>query len=467
MIKKCILFTGLIFVCFSAFTQSTGYEISIGLEGYPDTSVYLGNYFGDKLSVADTSFAKDGKVVFSGKDPLGQGVYFVASIDRKKLFEFMIDSDQFFILETSLNDPIQQMKIEGSDENEIFYNYLKNNSKIYQELKSLQSVATHQQLDADSTAMIQEKIDSLNDASIAYKLNLMEDYPESMTALLFILMKDPDIPDFFTEYGRQDTLSAYLYYRHHYWDGIDFSDERLIRTPVFHRKLEKYMTDVIQKHPDSVVMEIDDMLINTGQNTEIKDYLLWYFTNTYEVSNIMGYDKVFVHMVDEYFTDQTYDWLHPTVQQNMINRVNKIRSLLLGEYAPTLLMADTSEKFVSLHQIEAEYLIILFWSSTCGECQREVKILNELYNNSDIDLKVYAVNSDTSFTAWKEYVQKHDLSWINVNGNLSLSGDYHDAYDIFSTPVIYILDDEKKIIAKRISAANIPDFLLRFNKSKK
>ena len=199
----------------------------------------------------------------------------------------------------------------------------------------------------------------------------------------------------------------------------------------------------------------------------MQNYLLWYFTNTYETSKVMGYDKIFVLMVDTYFTGQGYDWLHPTVQQNMINRVDQLRNVLIGSYAPALVMADTAEKFISLHQLDAEYTIILFWSSTCGECKQEVSSIDNYLKSSSIDIKVYGVNTDTSFSAWKEFITEHELEWVNVNGNMSLTGDYHQLYDIYSTPVIYLLDDQRTIIAKRIQADKLPAIINRHRNEKK
>ncbi len=121
------------------------------------------------------------------------------------------------------------------------------------------------------------------------------------------------------------------------------------------------MNDVLPGHPDSLINEIDVMIAKTGEKSEMRNYLLWYFTNTYETSKVMSYDKIFVHMVDTYFTEQSYDWLHPTVQENMINRVNQMRNVLIGAYAPALIMADTGNQFIALHHLEAEYIIVLFW----------------------------------------------------------------------------------------------------------
>jgi hypothetical protein len=109
----------------------------------------------------------------------------------------------------------------------------------------------------------------------------------------------------------------------------------------------------------------------------------------------------------------------------------------------------------------ADYVIMIFWISTCSECSHEVDKLNELYESSDLDIKIYGINADTSFSQWKSYINRKELDWVHVNGNISLTGDYHDIYDIYSTPVIYVLDEDKKIIAKRLSADKIPAILNR------
>ena len=357
------------------------------------------------------------------------------------------------------------MKVEGSEENAVFYNYLSNNKQDFDKMKALQARMKALGESSDSIPILEAAIDSINSASIAYKLQMMEDHPSTITALLFKLLREPEVPDFFLDSGRQDTIATYLYYKKHYWDGIDFSDDRILRTPVFYRKLDKYMNQVIPKHPDSVINTIDNMIAATGEKSDLREYLLWHFTNTYETSKVMGYDKIFVHMVDKYFTDNSYDWLHEGVQKNMIERVDVLRKVLIGSYAPALVMADTTGQFIAMRQLEADYVIILFWTTTCGDCKREVDFLKEYHNETDYKLEVFAVNTDTSLADWKKYINQKQLDWVHVNGNMSLTGDYHDLYDIYSTPVIYVLDENKKIIAKRLPARRIPEFIERLRKN--
>jgi thiol-disulfide isomerase/thioredoxin len=414
------------------------------------------------MAIADTSSVRQDNILFSGDTPLKQGVYFLVTHDKKKAFEFMIGSDQHFNIEKVYAAPPHEVRFEGSEENEIFYNYLNYNKESYERVNELRAMMQELSPESDSLVILQNELEKVNEEGINYKLEIIEQYPGSVTAMLFNVMREPEVPDFLLDNGRQDSNTAYLYYRKHYWEYVDFSDDRFLRTPVFHRKLERYMNKVVPGHPDTLIREIDTMIAKTPENSEMQHYLLWYFTNTYETSKVMGYDKIFVHMVDTYFTNQGYEWLHPTVKQNMIDRVNQMRNVLIGSFAPALVMSDTAQKFISLHQVEADFTIIFFWSSTCGECRQEAEILDNYLDNTEIDLAIYGVNTDTALSKWADYVVKHDLDWVNVNGNYSLTGDYHQLYDIYSTPVIYVLDEQKTIIAKRIAAAKVAGVIERY-----
>lgn len=458
MIRSWLFTLALLFI-FPAFAQQHAYRISVTIDGYPFSVAYLGNYFGNKLAIADTAVRQNGVFEFSGPEALEQGIYFMVSKDKKKLFEFIIGEQQYFSIERKYGAAPEQTRFRGSPENDIFYAYLTHNKASYRLVNMLREKIQALPDGHDSIAYYTDEIKRINRESIEYKLNIVEEHPGSMTALLFNVMREPEVPEFFTEDGRQDSLSAYLYYRNHYWEHVDLGDDRFLRTPVFHRKLERYMQEVIPAHPDSIISEIDLMLEQTSAGSEMQNYLLWYFTNTYETSKVMGYDKIFVHMVDTYFTGRGYDWLDPTVQQNMIRRAGQLRNVLIGSSAPNLVMADTSGQFLSLSELDAEYTIIIFWSSTCGECKKEALTISDLQRNAGLDMEVFGVNTDTTLSKWTDFIDRHGLDWVHVNGNASLTGDYHDLYDIYSSPTIYVLDRDKAIIAKRIEAEKIPGII--------
>ncbi len=59
----------------------------------------------------------------------------------------------------------------------------------------------------------------------------------------------------------------------------------------------------------------------------------------------------------------------------------------------------------------------------------------------------------------KNRMLEKGLEWINVNGTRSVTQNFHDLYDTYGTPAIFILDKNRKIIAKRISAKQILGFI--------
>ena len=79
-------------------------------------------------------------------------------------------------------------------------------------------------------------------------------------------------------------------------------------------------------------------------------------------------------------------------------------------------------------------------------------------------MKIFAVCADSSLVNWKSAIRKRKMDWINVDGPRSLTGDYHDQYDITTTPVVYILNNRKEIIAKRLVTEQFLQFFKNYIK---
>ncbi|MCX6266489.1 MAG: thioredoxin family protein, partial [Bacteroidetes bacterium] len=139
---------------------------------------------------------------------------------------------------------------------------------------------------------------------------------------------------------------------------------------------------------------------------------------------------------------------------------------LIGQKAPNMIMQDSSLQLVSMQSITADFLLLLFWDPDCGHCEKEIPILKEFYdqNKMKYGFEIFAVCSDTSMVKWKNSIKKKKMTWINVDGPRTLTGDYHEQYDITTTPVIYLLNRKKEIIAKRLPADKIGVFIDNYMK---
>jgi len=439
-----------------------GYKIHVKVNGLKNDTCYLAHYYGQYQQVDDTAICNEkGEMLFQGKEAKPGGIYFIV-IPKKKFFDFVLDKEQEFSLETDTLNLVKNMKIKGSNDNKIFYEYVN-----FVTGSQTQFTAFKARLDAnkgkkDSTDKINKEIAKIDSVVKNYKLDFIKKYPGSLPTKVFLASKEPEIPEIpVLPNGRKDSTFAYRYYKAHYWDNIDMTDDRLLRSPVFYGRISNYFDKVVVQHPDSISKEADILVEKARPNKEMFKYVVWWVTYTYETSKVMGFDAVFVHMVETYYMTNQCEWMTPVLLKNISDRAMKLKPILLGKVAPNMIMQDTSLQLQSMEAIKAKYTILLFWDYNCGHCKVEVPKIVELYNTKkkEIGLEIFGVCTDTSMVEMKKFIRANKMNFINVDGPRSITPKYADLYDIYSTPVIFVLDEKKTIIAKRIDVEQIEDVI--------
>lgn len=437
-----------------------GYTIRVHITGTKDTVCYIANYYGDKQYLKDTAFInKKGDFIFQDTKDLQGGIYMLVTQD-KNYFEFVYNKDKEMSFTTIAGNMIENMKVEGSPENAAFYEYLKYLGKKQKEMKAVQDSMKLARTARDSSGL-KSRASLINKSIYNYKTDFLKKYPDYFITKVFIASKDVDVPDApILPDGKKDTRFHYYYFLNHFWDPVDLNDDRLLYTPVFHNKLKQFFNDVVIQIPDTIIMEADKLIEKVKNNKELFKYVVWYITNTYETSSYMGFDAIFVHMVDKYYlTNQAY-WVTPSILENISKKAKRVKNTLLGARAPSLANPDSNERWVFMDTISKNYTVLLFWDSDCGHCKTEIPKMKKFYdeNKAKYNLEVYAVCTDKELDRWKKYIRENKLSWLNVTGTKS-TVDYHDVYDIFSTPVIFLLDRNKRILAKRLDVDGLQKFL--------
>jgi len=131
--------------------------------------------------------------------------------------------------------------------------------------------------------------------------------------------------------------------------------------------------------------------------------------------------------------------------------------LRLGAIAPNIKWKKSSDEY-ELSMLEgAENYILVFWSSTCSHCLRELPALqNELKNNENV--RVVAVGIEDNDITWNQESARlpHFEHAIAIG---KWESEYADLYAIDKTPTYFILDKDKKIIAKPENDKEIVEFL--------
>jgi thiol-disulfide isomerase/thioredoxin len=448
---------------------SQGYKIKGEIKNMQDTTAILAYYFGGKQYATDTTDVVKGKLTFSGDKELEGGIYLVV-LPGGKYFELII-SEQKFSFTTDKNDLVASMNFKNSRENTAFYQYLNFISVQQQKVAPLKEKLSSAK--EDEKKKIQKEINEVDNTVRDYREDFQSRYKDVFFSKIISATTDIVIPETpLDSTGKPKENFSFYYFKNHFWDNMDFSDKRMLRTPVFFNKMDKYLEKLSPKHPDSIIVSADIMIEKARANKEVFQYVVSYITSTYERSKIMGMDAVFVHMVEKYYMTAQCDWVKEKQLEKIIERAKRISPNMIGKKPPNLVFKDTSNQYHSLYHLQAKYTLLFFYDPDCGHCKKEtpkVKAVCDSLVSAGIDIKVFAVNTEFDIKKWKEFIKKFDVgNWINVGdiqfdkeGNPVATSNWREQYDIHSTPVIYLLNKDKEIIAKRINDKQIVKIIER------
>lgn len=442
-----------------AQTKSKGYNITVKIEGLKDTVCYMAYHFGDKQYLKDTAQVNSkGVMVFKGEEELPGGIYMIV-LPSKNYFEFIVNQ-QNFSLETDSLDMVGKMKVKGSEDNTLFYQYLNYVASKGKEVDSYKTKLETAKTKQDSLA-IRTEISKVDSSVNAYRETYLKEHPKTLLSKVFNAMKDPVVPE------SVDSTQKYNWYKAHYFDNIDFTDDRIVRTPIFHTKLKTYFENLTLQIPDSVQKAADFMIEKARASKELFKYTTFYCTYTIETSNIMCMDQAFVHMSDKYYKTGQAFWLNEKQVKRITEKADKLRNILCGKTSPNLIMPDVNGKTQILHQLNSEYTVLVFWDPNCGHCKKAIPKLNEeLAGFSKEKIQVFAVCLENNEPDWKKFIEENKLDFINV-WDPNHQTNFRKLYDISSTPSIFLLDKNKEIIGKQLGVEQIADFVNRHSEMTK
>ncbi len=496
------------------------YKIEVKVKGVENQDLILGYHKGGNLMPYDTVKAdKNGYAVFKGKEPLRQGLYFIF-LPSKTYFDFIVGKDQTFYIENDTADIYSKMKVKGCDENTAFidyHNFLMEQNKKMEDLRAKYQQTKDEKEKADIEAQ-------MKDVSKKYEQKYQEivsKHPDWFFSTFLKATQQIIVPDSIT-----DQHAKYEYYKTHYFDNFDISDTRLLYTPFYDEKIETYLDKVVAPVPDSLTAAIDMILGKVRHDSVAFRYTLSHLFNKYAKSQLMIAENVYVHLADIFINEA--NWISDSIKNELKTKIVRKKNCLIGNEAKPLHMfilpSDTAqiealripledmkargleiekdqsrtfeEKLPDLSELIGEYIanfpqdiklyntntkytILWFMSPDCSHCKVETPAFFRDVQNKlkDVDVQVWCIylerNTDdwnrfsNDIGKWFDFVEKHkfyDPKWYNVWNPFD---NYRFKYDISSTPVLYLLDKDKKILAKRIGYDQAIDIILDLEKAEK
>jgi len=465
--RNVVLFTSILISTVCAGQE--GYNLQFHIDGLKDTTIYLGNYYGETTYLKDTARVNgSGDFIFDNIKPVTyQGVYFLV-LNKIKIFEMVVGTDQHFSMSTSTADYVLNMKVEGDVDNKLFFENMIFNMERHKEAQPYLDVIQDSTIDETAKKPARESFAKINEKVVGYQSALIEKYPNTITAKILRASQAIKIPDPPKKTdGTIDSTFQLKWYREHFFDNFDLADPTMIcmPRPMYSEKITEYLDKLYAPHPDSVTKGIDFIVSKAKKNRETYKYATWICLLKYQQPEIMGLDEVYVNVFDKYYAGGEMDfWVNDRLKKNLKDHADRLRKSLVGKKAPNLIMQDADFKPRSLYDIKNRYTIVYIFDPDCSHCKEETPKLVKFYDSKKYDLEVYAVSADTSMAKMRDYIKEMSTKWITVNGPRTYVGPYQDLYDAMTTPSLYILDEKKTIIAKKVPAEKLDDFLAQYEK---
>ena len=449
--------------------QSKAYQIQFK-SNVANGTAYLTYYMGKNLNIQDSAvISKAGIASFAGKAQLPGGIYAIVFGNKKYSIDFLLGSSQNLFIQADTAN-LLQTEITGSKDNDIFKDYQRfvaQNGRLLMAEKKAFNESTNR---ADS--LLHEKnYNKYNDIINQYRLDIITKSPTSLMAVLLQAMREPQVPAAIP-LTREDSLRNYYAYKKSYWDGISFADDRVVRTPFFIPKLERYYREVMdQSQVDTLISDIDYKLLLARTAPEMYKYLLNWFTDEYINPKYMGQDAVFVHLFEKYHSKGLTPWLNEQQMEIISRRAYMQMANLIGVKAADITMLNTAEKPTSLYSVDANYTLLLFWDPTCGHCKQELPKIDSIYRASwkQKGVKIFAVLNENVKDQWLQYIKDQNISdWIHVYQTKDMAAaettsgkaGYRQLFDVTMTPTLLLLDKEKRIVAKKLTWEQVNQLLL-------
>ena len=330
----------------------------------------------------------------------------------------------------------------ASEENISFNSYIKKINSIEQQV-----ISFYKEGKTDEK-MFENIIGQLKEIQTSFDTKT-----DGLIAHQFILANNPYIPS-----GYESIQDYVKNKKQNYFNSLDFKNPILQASGFLTDKIVNYVFTALPLEPMT-----QQQTENVIQNNIMKvDYFihgvapafkLHIFYTLWAQAAASTFNKTSDFIYHNYLKALTNE----TKNQDIIDKIEMHNRLRFGATAPEITWKD-GDSVQKLSDMEAaENYVLIFWSSSCSHCLRELPALHSKLKNNE-SVKVVAIGLEDEDITWKqESVRMPHFKHVIALGKWESK--YAKLYDIHQTPSYFILDKDKRIIAKPEDDVTVIKFL--------
>ena len=228
-----------------------------------------------------------------------------------------------------------------------------------------------------------------------------------------------------------------------FFDRMDFNNKTLLNSSFIVDRITDYVFSI--NYSDDAAMqqklykESVDKVLAKIEVISFKKDVIEFLIGQFEIT--MNLELI------DYLFENHYNKLPINVQSKKFKEDKlSLFAAEIGRTAPDFSWKENGKTLTLSKLNDAQNYLLIFWSTTCSHCLREVPMIHK-YLEGNKDVKVIAFSLEKDEIGWE--IKKETLpNWHHVLGLNKWQNKTARTYNIVSTPSYFILDANKKIIAK-------------------
>ena len=437
-----------------------GFNLDVSIPTQKGQLLYLGQYWKNKTYAIDSvKLSNEGNGSFSRSERLPEGQYFLYI---KPFFQvdLLIGNEQHDIsIQLNENAPVEN-KVAGSKDTRLLWEYLAKTENFNKEITSLKiSFADTTITDIQHTELLQQ-IKDWEEKQKNFDITFKKENKNTWAGKLLTGLDPIKLP-YPQPKNQQELKENKTYGRNHFFDNIDLTDPRFWYTNYLDSYIDNYMKKWIDPVPDSLAIAASRLVEKTKRNDLCFKEMLSKLFNEASTSSIMGDENVWARLYEDYILDKNIPWISKSQYGELKSKYSLIKNNRIGMTARNMALQTLDSTEINTNSLPAEYLLLYFYDPSCGHCSTETpKLHDELYKiYKDKGLEIVAINIGSNSQEWANFVNAHKLTdWINAT-DLNYKSEYWMNYDVSDIPMAYLLDKDKRIIARKINTKQLKTIL--------
>ena len=423
----------LILIVLPFISQAQSNELNGCIHDWNNKSLKLYSFYGDKIDLIDSVLTSDyGQFKFNLDDEYPKGIYRIG-INKEYYLDIIVNNEDID-LSTHISDPFNSLSFNKSEENKIYLSYLHKRNYDQYRIELLQPVISYYPMTDAFFPTLLTEFSNIQDSLNQYIDRVTEEHPQTFASTLIAIDRRPDLNPTLNQNEQKE------FAKQHFFDEKDFSDEALLNTNILTSNILSYLSLYQNSEfskarmEDEFIKAVDIILPAMRANRKIYEFVIEYLISGFDQ---FGLTKVMTHIASQSIMDEACE------NEDLKHRISTLQKLAPGNKAPEIILGNTT-----LSDIKKKYTLVVFYASWCPHCNELLPQLADFYREQEQNLEILSVSIDTSKTDYQDYVKQYSFEWINECDFKGWDTKAAIDYGVYVTPNLFLLDENKKVIAR-------------------